>query len=526
MPEKPKEKPKGTPNAPQQAPPGIPQQTSQDSADAINAVDAAEYKAKILDPKVEERDKEIGKLLGEKTEGDEGTERLRDQVAFKFKTGIHMRFKKALEYKSAQKRKELLDQAEKEVKTYMDTIEAFVYKVAKRDADPHLNEKELYELLKLAESVPKNFLIPEKHRDLILRAIRSGEKGLDQKELKELASLVKPMQLGSNFENLECAPVGAAIAMLSPAQRFEVARMVMDRNPDTVRQWVTMMVASGVLTIAQGEQLWDYAGKRGYTKSAFSAKEMTALRENIMQTVERKINWTTKDDTNPALKMLTLGKIGAFAGAVWGGFVFALNAVVGIRSGNLEGLATYGALGLGAMAGGVKVMTGKWPAEDFLKSGNAEEKEKSAITAAEERIMNILGENPNLTRYLRAGGYATIRMALHKRAVNNQPLEFTFEDLKALETDGTRREMLGSLEKNWPDTAIKNMREIAGISARLQELAASHNAETKPDAKAGARQIAELTAIMGWRFDPKSPADSQTRFNSFYNTYAKKYGLS
>jgi len=111
--------------------------------------------------------------------------------------------------------------------------------------------------------------------------------------------------------------------------------------------------------------------------------------------------------------------------------------------------------------------------------------------------MNILADNPELAKYLRNGGYATIRMALHNRMRENKTPEFTFDDLKQLAKNNPNyKAPPESLEKNWQESAIQNMREIA-----------------------------QLTAVMQWPFKPADPTAAQTRFNLFYNKYAKKYGL-
>jgi|GEM_PF-5990938 len=502
MPEIPREKPDEKSIAPQQSRDTQPQAPEKNAFSDVQpqaspAPDHEEYK-KAIEKRAQSDYKKIDKLFD--TKQDEETLRLRDEARYKYEKAIRERYEKALRYTSITERGKLLIQAEAEAEKYINMIEAFVYKIIERrkkdNKEPRLDKEDLYELSKLAESLPKTLMISREHQDLLLRAARNAEKGLRQKDLIELANLVRPEKLGGKFENLECAPVGAAIMMLPPHQRLEVAKLVMDKNPNTARQWATMMVASGALTVAQGQELWKYAMRKGYATDVFSAKEMADLRDDLQKTVKKRIDWIARDDTNPALKMLTLRNFGVLAGTAWGMLTFLFNGIVALKSGNYDGLKTYGLVGLGAAMVGLRELdrNKKWPGEDFLKSKSAEEKEKSAIENAEAKIMNILADNPELAKYLRNGGYATILMALHNRMRENKPPEFTFEDLEQLAKNNPNyKAPPESLKKNWPETAIQNMRGIA-----------------------------KLTAVMQWPLDSTA---AQTKFNLFYNKYAKTYGL-
>lgn len=486
--------------------------------------DKQEYRDKILNPRIKEKQEAAEKVLKEKTSGRE-KENLREDVAYKFKEGIRQRYENAIKDESRNEReklrptrKELLDKAEAEAKTYLDQIKAVVYNLTTKKGKNELDEKDLYELLKIGEAMPKTFRMSEKYQKLLEAAANSDpEKGLDNEQLDQIADLVRPQRLNADIENILCAPVGAMISMLNPAQRFEVAKRVTDKQKGTIKEWTNILASTGLLTIAQTEAVWNYARKKGYVSGEFDSVKSRELKKDMEEKVKKRIKWATTDDMNWVLKNVTLGNIGAFALATWGALTFALNAAIALKSENKEGLKTYGMLGLAAFAGGTKIMTDKWPLEDKLKEKSAEDKQKIAVENAENEMMKIMGENPRLAKYLKNGGYVSIRKALD----DNKGKNFTYEDLEKIESDPKQKKLLIELKKYWPN-ALKSMNDISGLGSQLQDLEKNQAEAAKKDIKT----MAEVPALLRWQFDPKSPAESQIRFANFYDKYAKKYNLA
>ncbi|MBI5152780.1 hypothetical protein HZA39_04550 [Candidatus Peregrinibacteria bacterium] len=480
--------------------------------------DNQEYIEKIVAPKK----KAYSKLAEEtiKTSGKE-KEELKKEVQFKTAKGVEQYFDTAeekIKKASREKREEILKEAERNAKRHLESIEAMVFNLTNKGKE-ELDEKDLYDLLKLSESASKTIKMPEEYRELFLKAQSGAELAPD--ELRKLARLIRPQNLRSNLENIKCAPAGALVAMISPAQRMELSKYVIDNQPNSAKEWIEIMTAVNMITVAQAEKLWNYAAKKGNTKAAFSESKMAELQKDMKNLVDKRISWITKpDDRNPAVRMLTLGNFGKLAMIFWGSLELLLNGAIAYKSGNYEGLKTYGLAGLAAIMGGSYLLKGKVPGAETIGEKSAEQKEKSVIEKTEKQIMEILGSHPSLAKYLRNGGYSATRLALYKNFKEKRQTTFTFEDLEKIERNPERQKEITLLAKEYPGS-IEDLNNIAHISEELQGLETKQKGSGK-----SAEEIAKLSSIMNWSFDPDKPEDSQIKFSGFYDKYVTNYGLS
>ncbi len=381
----------------------------------------------------------------------------------------------------------LLTEAESEAQFRILNIQLVLDSLVKGD---YITEEEAAELKRVLVGVEK-ISMKDVETQQILRKLKE-HKEINAEDYNHIVGMIDKFDFAtkdaSPQKRFEITTAGILVGFMKPAQRYKLVEEMMDSSKrEQTAELIDGFLKSGILTVAQGEALFQEAIKKKliseqdfnqtYEKqlhNGFYVDEVKKVRQALNKEVEHMKGVYSDNIMNRIVGSPLLGLGMALHSLFWiltnvlasgGDFktLFTKNPYIWAAIGE-------GTLGVEMASGSMKKGSGNFGIGSGWVSGALEkwtQKEGPKTTAEKSAFKNIADIDlnyPDLGSYLENGGAATIinlRKAKIGKGQKGQELLISFDELMKAETNGNQQSRLANAQKNFPQQIIVQVNTVA-----------------------------------------------------------------
>jgi hypothetical protein len=224
---------------------------------------------------------------------------------------------------------------------------------------------------------------------------------LNTQDYEVIVGILSPADIRTKDRNkLEATKAGAMIGIMNPKERMELALVFLrKRSKEDSKQFIDSLMATDMLTVAQGEVLYEEGGL-GKVDGEKMRKAQEAYRRIVKRT---NVKLQANGYYNPARELLTGRNVGMVIAGAWGACTVVLNTVVHLMGDekDWEGFITnpYIYLGAGAVAMSSTKLSGG-TVEGMLKKPGTGIETKERLHESNKKLVELLGQYPAIEKYL------------------------------------------------------------------------------------------------------------------------------